>query len=297
MLYEPTVSAQSFRCAPWLAAVCVVSSSTLWFPSAEAQQRSLTLLPASAVWAETPPAVHPAAVERGRTLERPVPASVPAARLEPAAERAPASAPDVAFDLSVGTHLPLSIGVDAQLELPLRFLVSLHLGWMPPAYVEMINATATAFGWYNEPMADLLAAAIQRSFVLRASVGWRPFEHEGFMFLFGYTLVTIGGGVTSAQAVQAVTGYEMDPRHSTDIDIQTVLHALHASVGWQWLLADHFLIRTAVGYVHTILSETSTDAGAAAEMLPMEEAERLVDDVLQTHALSPEVHLTAGYRF
>lgn len=203
---------------------------------------------------------------------------------------------EIAFDLTAGTHFPVSVGIEGQLELPARVLVRVHLGWMPSGYVDVINGVATAFNWYDQVTADLVSAAIDQAFVGRIGVGWRPFANEGFEFSLGYSLVIGGGSVTSAEAIEAASGRQVAPRGDAAVPLRTTLHALHARIAWRWILAEHFVIRAAVGYVHTIHADTAIDldvrTGAAIDL-----AETYLDDILTSYGLSPELQLTAGYRF
>ena len=107
------------------------------------------------------------------------------------------------FDLTAGTHFPISVGVEGQLELPARVLLRVHAGWMPSGYVDVINRVATGFDWYDQATADLVVAAIDHAFALRVGIGWRPLEDRGFEVSLGYTVVVGGGSITSAEAVEA----------------------------------------------------------------------------------------------
>ena len=94
--------------------------------------------------------------------------SAPIARAQEAAEE-PSS--EIFFDLTAGTHFPLSIGVEGQLELPYRILAQVHLGWMPGPYFDVINSVIVGLGGYNEATAAVVAAAVESSFIMRISAG------------------------------------------------------------------------------------------------------------------------------
>ena len=214
----------------------------------------------------------------------------------PSAAAAQDEAEPVLFDLTAGTHVPISVGAEGQLELPARILLNLHLGFTPAAYVDVINATATEFGWYSGATADLIAAAIDRAFVLRVGAGWRPFEHEGLELLAGYTLVLGGGSVTSAEAIEAGTGLQVSSSSSSGIPISTTLHGFHVRVSWRWILQEHWVIRASIGYVHTLAASTSINEEGATRPA-VNAAERYLNNVLETYGLTPELQLMAGYRF
>ncbi len=216
-------------------------------------------------------------------------------RSGPPAPEAPADT--IAFDLTAGTHFPVSLGADAHLEIPYRILFALHLGWMPPAYVDVINGVSTAAGWYDPQVATLVSAALEGAFVMRLAVGFRPLEDEGFEIHAGYSLIAAGGSVTSAEAVQAATGQQVDRDGTRAVPVRATLHALHATVGWRFVIEDHFVIRAQIGWVHTVYSETVIDVGRDRPGGPVDQAEAYLDGILQTYAFSPEVRLAAGYRF
>lgn len=208
---------------------------------------------------------------------------------------------DLHLDVTFGTHFPVSIGADAQLELPFRLLVRAHLGWMPPRYLGVINAVATGFGWYDDLTADLIASAVDQAFVARAGLGFRPFVGAGFELAAGYTTIVGGGSVTTEEAVEAATGRSFGGGSGEGVPLHTTLHAVHAELGWRWLIGDRWVIRAAMGYVHTLAANTQVGRDRALRREDVdqviEEAETYLDDVLTTWGFSPELKLMTGFRF
>jgi hypothetical protein len=118
----------------------------------------------------------------------------------------------------------------------------------------------------------------------------------------GYTLVTAGGGIAASEVYSEASGENFD-RADPQLPIGSTLHALHATVGWRWVLREHLLLRAGIGWVHTVHSRTDIGPdrnrrrdGPADRAI--EAAERYMDDqVLQTYGFSPVVRVMAGYRF
>jgi hypothetical protein len=173
---------------------------------------------------------------------------------------------------------------------------------MPNAYVELINATATGFDWYNEATATLVEAAVDRSFVFRLSAGFRPFEEHGFELWAGYTLVTAGGGIAGSELIEEASGQMVD-RAGAELPVSSTLHALHGSLGWRWLVKEHYLFRVGIGWVHTVASKTNIgrddvgrEGGAVERALAAAES-YMDDDVFGAYGFSATARVTAGYRF
>ena len=161
---------------------------------------------------------------------------------------------DHRFDAGLGTLVPLYAGGQFVAGLPHRILLSAEAGWMPGAYVDMINSTAQAFGAYNDVTADVVRSTISNSLVLRPSIGWRPFAVHGFEAMVGYTLVMLGGSLSAVEALEAVTGQQANATGASNIAVSSVVHAFHITAGWSWTLAEHWSLRATVGYLQAVAS-------------------------------------------
>lgn len=211
-----------------------------------------------------------------------------------------------AVDLAFGTHLPISIGGELTGTFYEHFLVSLHVGYLPDAYVSMINGIATGAGAYDDTVAGVVSAAANGSRVVRASVGARPFARSAFELQLGYTMISAGGDVAGREAIERATGADL-AGYDTDGSVASRLHGIHASVGGRWVFREHLMFNLALGWFHTLRSRTQI--GANGE-LPLDsqallrvqsavsEAENYLDRrVLQRWAFTPEFRMTLGYRF
>lgn len=208
-----------------------------------------------------------------------------------------------AIDVGVGTVLPVYIGGQVVAELPHRVLVSGEVGWMPGPYVDLINATAKAFNAYDDVTADVIASAIQNSLVLRPSVGWRPFRKSGFEVMGGYTLVLLGGSVSAVEAIEAATGQATGVQGGAQIPMSSSIHAFHLTVGWSWVLDEHWVLRGTVGYLHIFASSTSLDV--TSNRAQVQEAydaleaalDAYLNDIFTSYVKTPTLGLTVNYRF
>ena len=203
---------------------------------------------------------------------------------------------EYALDLSGGTHFPVSLGVDAQLEMPHRILSRAHLGMMPPGYIDVINATATGLDFYDDATADLIAAAVEQTIVVRIGAGYRPLAHRGLELGLGYTLAFGGGSLTSSDNIAQASGQQVGER-SGGIPITSTLHALHVDVGWRWHIETRWVLCVAVGYLHTVAASTNIDVGRDRQSGPVRAAEAYVNDQLTSYTRSPELKLSFGARF
>lgn len=224
-----------------------------------------------------------------------------------AATTTPKSEEKASFDIGCATEVPLMIGAQATLELPYRILVQGEVGVLPGAYVNAIDGVLTSAGAYNATTSDLVRSTLQNSLVVRASAGFRPFSSHGFEIMGGYTLASLGGGVSARQAVEAVSGVAV-PAEIPDAQIQlrTTIHSLHVSLGWRWVVADHLVIRASLAYLQSVGSSSSLAVPASVTAVPavaarVEQVSQAVDTTLNDsytkYAKLPVMGLSLGYRF
>lgn len=233
------------------------------------------------------------------TPSEPTPAVPP-----PTAPRRSRLPPGWAVDLSLGTAVPISVGGALQVEFPHRLLGAIELGGLPGGYVDLINAVVVAAGGYDSLTAGIIRQAIQKSFVMRLSAGWRPFKRRGFEFRGGYTLAALGGGISAVEAIELATGEDLQAgQNAADIPLHANTHSFHVDLGWRWVIREHFLIRTSLGYLQTVAATTTVerDAGGPARARALDKAEAALDsylgDLLTTYIKAPVISLQLGYRF
>jgi hypothetical protein len=203
-----------------------------------------------------------------------------------------------ALDAGFGTHFPLSVGGEVTAELPGRLLLQLHLGYLPPGYARAVGGASRGFG-ADDLTAELLESGLAGSFVVRSSVGWRPFRRAGFEIMGGYSRVAMDARVSASDVVEEVTGQPL-PGNDRTASVGSTLHALHLTLGWRAVIADHFVLRFSVGYLHAIgaSSRVSLDQeipGFGADQIAA--AERLIDSSLERYAQTVTLQAVAAYRF
>lgn len=212
-------------------------------------------------------------------------------------DRTPRHADPVGFDLAIATHVPISLGVEANLVLPLGFLLRGHFGFMPEPYVGLINGVATGLGAYDSSVAALVDRSAGNAFVMRLSAGMRPVPGYGFEVLAGYTMIRANAQVPVEEFEQA-TGQSMPGMEG--VGLGATLHAFHVEMGWSALVWDHLVIRASIGWVHTLGAEAGIDVPQAIRDRAggrIEEIEGDVRENLTTYGFSPELRVGVGYRF
>jgi hypothetical protein len=157
--------------------------------------------------------------------------------------------------------------------------MSTALGYLPGTYVGLINTWCVHTGVYGEDTARLVDLAVDQALVWRTHVGFRPFAHLGLYLDAGYTMVTLGGGLTAGQVVSAETGVELPPgpplpvppgvhavNPATDsFTIGSTLHLVDLEVGWELLVLRSLYLRTAVGGVLAV----AASARVAPQFTPL----------------------------
>jgi hypothetical protein len=236
------------------------------------------------------------------------PAEKPAAAPEPDAVTPPRDSDDgPAVDLALVSQLPIMIGGQATFELPYRILLQGELGALPPAYINAMDSALVAAGTYDSTTSSLVRNGLKNSLVARVSAGIRPFSRHGFELMGGYTLASLGGGISARDAVAAAAGTSLPASiPDGDVSVSTTIHNVHVGVGWRWVIADHFVIRASLAYMQSVASSSHVDVPAAVAALP-EVSARLpainqaldtrLNDTYTKYGKLPVIGLSMGYRF
>lgn len=272
------------------------ATSTLFATSTAAAEPPALIGYADASW--PPPPRFDGALTGPDAPSRPAP---------DAAKKAPKDEGSVSFDLGCATEVPLMVGGQATLELPYRILLQGEVGVLPAAYVNGIDSVLTGTGAYDATTSALVRSTLQNSLVVRVSGGLRPFSDHGFEVMGGYTLTSMGGGVSARAAVEGAAGAVV-PAEIPDaqIQLQTTIHSLHASLGWRWIVADHFVVRASIAYLQAVGSSSSLVVPASVAAAPgvaarVDQVSQAVDSTLNTsftkYAKMPVMGLSLGYRF
>lgn len=212
-----------------------------------------------------------------------------------------------AFDVAVVTQLPLMIGGQMTLELPYRLLLQGELGVLPPAYVNALDSALVSTGTYDSTTSTLVRNGLKNSLVARLSAGWRPFPKHGFEMMAGYTLASMGGGVSAKQAVAAVAGLSIpDSVPDQEVTVRTTIHNVHVSLGWRWVIADHLVIRASLAYLQSVSSSSHVEVPAAIGAIPEvsarlpqvnEALDTRLNDTYTKYGKLPVLGVSMGYRF
>lgn len=211
---------------------------------------------------------------------------------------------DVAFTALLGTDAPLDVGAGLAVEAPHRLRAQTTVGIMPGVYVDGINEILVGFGAYDQATADLVHDALKNSLIWRTSLGWRPWERHGFYALAGYTLVTLGGGATGSEIIEAATGKELPPSDRgmpRSFTCNSTLHMATVELGWEFHTGP-VVIRTALGGVFTFAAHTTItpDYTPAAPKPTADFAAagaQYLDDIYTSYVFSPVATVMVGYPF
>lgn len=204
-----------------------------------------------------------------------------------------------------GTRFPLDLGAQVLVEGPGRLRLGTSFGYLPETYVSATNRVLVALDVYSRAVGELIETALQNSLVWTTQLGWRPFPRHGFALGVGYTLISLGGGLTGAEAISAASRRPL-PAIATGLPVKvqarSTLHALSAELSWEWLVAEHFLVRAALGGFGTLDASTTltqkSHPALASFIAPfLREGEAYLDDTYTSYVHAGYVALGAGVRF
>lgn len=136
--------------------------------------------------------------------------------------------------------------------------------------------------------AGRIAAALDDALLVRPALGWRPFPDAGLELYLGYAVATLGGGTTKGE----LAGAEF-AGSGERITVSGKAHAIHAVIGWRWVVGDRFLVRAGLGYANVLGSDVSVGDN---ERPLYERSAREIEAALEDHVQTLELRLTVGLR-
>jgi len=214
------------------------------------------------------------------------------------------------IDVTVGTRVPLDLGVRGRVELPGRVQVGFGVGYLPGGYVDVINSAAQAFNAYDDATASVIRSAIKSSLVTSIDAGWRPIEKRGLRFGVGYSFVALGGDAAASDLVAAASGSEPPSEgeggrrggDALSYDLAASLHLVRPEVGWTFLFGDRWVLDAGLGGLFTMSSAATvepefTPSAPAAQTAFTKATEVWLVETLDRYVHSPTVSVAVGMRF
>ena len=203
------------------------------------------------------------------------------------------------------TDLPLQAGGRIDLDLASGLKVHSSLGGMPEDFIDIINSTVVSFNGYNEETAEVVAAALKNSLVWRTHIGWNADPEAGFYLSAGYTLITLGGGVSGEDLLTIASDEKPDDVSAAHVySVDSTLHLVDIEVGWRWVFLDTYTLRLAAGFSGTIAANTEvspkfTPIGETATKAQKftDEVEVFLDNTYEGNVFTPTVSAAFGVQF
>ncbi len=199
------------------------------------------------------------------------------------------------------TEVPIQVGAKLIVEGPRRIRAGTSVGWMPGAYVDMINGLMVATDVYTEETADLIDVALNNSLLWRTHVGWRPVEDLGSYVEVSYTLMGLGGGVSGEDAL--TSGADLPPPVASDTEaefnLDSATHMMGVEAGYVWEWDSGITLRAGMGLLVTLDANFGAEAtGGEAGKEEVEGAtEDYLDGIFERWVHPPYFAFAAGYRF
>jgi len=221
-------------------------------------------------------------------------------------EAAPASEPSStslmpqgwALDVAALTSVPLSIGAEIQLQTPVGVFANLSGGHTPNAYLSMMADIVQGAGAFDSDLRPAIDEVIgSGAWNVRVAIGINPIE--GLELSFGYTYMTLSSELTRS-AIETATGQRVRYRGMREVPIDVELHALHGRIGYRFVIEEHFVLRASLGWTHSVAGSgrvTVPEEIRELEDNPADQIESAVAEGIGSYGFSPELVLSAGYRF
>ncbi len=170
-----------------------------------------------------------------------------------------------ALAIGAGTDFPISVGGYLRSELGPRIQLGASLGFLPRSYFETLNDTLMRYDAYDASTGALLQTALKNALVARAQLGWRPFPRSGFYLAGSYTWIGLGGDISGAEALQALSGSgtSFEVLEGLQLEASAVAHQAGGELGWRWRLGDVLALEAALGGFYTFDARSDLTLAAA----------------------------------
>jgi len=177
--------------------------------------------------------------------------------------------------IAVGTDIPVdALNVGAVIQAPFGLRLSSSVGFLTNVFLGRMDAPDG-----GHAATVLMHAALSDTIVWRTHLGIRPWKAHGFYASAGYGMCTLGGAITTGDAMSAVLGRMLPSGLGAVplVHVASTLHTLDLEAGWEWSIAHRFKFRTAIGAAMIVASTTSlhVDDGSLAS-LPLVPVGKLV---------------------
>ncbi|MEL6343494.1 MAG: hypothetical protein AAFV53_10195 [Myxococcota bacterium] len=202
------------------------------------------------------------------------------------------------LDIYGTTRFPLTAGVGARVEVPMRLQFSAAGGMVPDAYSNALASTVTGLTGGEEIVGAAVDVMLARTNYIHLGAGWRPFRRAGLVFAGGVQRLRLGGSVADIN-IEGIDLTEIPEAEQTAI--RSTLNMVTAEMRYDAAIADRLVVSVSAGWMQTVNAQTSisvpddlyTDDVAEAASL----ASAQIDTLYSTYFRSPTLGVAVGYRF
>jgi hypothetical protein len=181
-----------------------------------------------------------------------------------------------------GANAPLAVAAGLEVAFAWRLRIGIALGVFPRSVEHAVNRELVDHGVYKQALGDLVDASLDQVAQWHGYLGVKPWTHHGLFATAGYTVAWVSGRASVPQVATAVGQM-----------IASRVHLVDVQLGWEWRLADHWLLQLAIGAAITVTSRTRlaaepaiTDPRFGALAI---QAQRTLDHAYNTYVRTPVV--------
>ena len=192
------------------------------------------------------------------------------------------------------------------LEVP-TFLLQAEAGVMPAAYVGAVASVVSMVGGAGAASSavPLIQGGLDGAVVAGFSAGLHPLKDHGLEITGGYTFISVDGSANVADALPALGVAPPPSAAGSVVTLHSTLHNVKASIRWRWVVADHFVLRTSVGYLQTLSSSSRVELTGPAAADPTVAAyvasanptvDKTLNDAFTRYVKAPFASVSLGAR-
>lgn len=164
------------------------------------------------------------------------------------------------LSLEAVTRLPLDIGAQVRLQTSTWFRLSAGAGFVPEAYVSVVNDTLRDANLYNSITAAAVSSAFESGLTYNFRVGIRPSPNGGIYLDAGYAHTSLDGEFDLSSMLRG-QGQRLPGAADAKYQLQTSLDMLMFELGWEGNIGKRMLLGIGLGLMATLDAKTDVSGG------------------------------------
>ena len=203
--------------------------------------------------------------------------------------------------LEASSVFPMMVGGGLTLETPGDLRLSLSAGVTPTLYIDAVRAAVGADGLASQSAVESLLAHMEEPFVFRFDYAWKPSWAKGFFISVGYGFIRAAATLPAGEVPEDLWSRIDGMTAESTAFMNVAIHMANAEIGYELDLADHWMMRIAIGGSFTFAARSDMRVSNVNDTAAdIDDGSTSADDYIESgltkYGHTPTVSVSFGYR-